>query len=182
MQIEISDVTLARLQKFAVPLIDSIETVIEKLADAYERNQSPQPNGGGKPAQSAVEPRQFDAKSPPSLTHTKLLSAKLNGSQPREVKWNGMLIEAIRLAKAKAQNHDELRRLVSVNFVQGKREDDGYHFFPDMNLSVQGQDANAAWKGAYQIAQQLGISIEAEFQWRAKDGAAFPGVTGRLSA
>jgi hypothetical protein len=90
-------------------------------------------------------------------------------------------VEAIRQAKASV-TPDELRRLVSVNFVNGKREDEGYHFFADMDLSIQGQDATTVWKAAYRIARQLGIPIEAEFQWRAKDGAAFPGVTGRLSA
>jgi hypothetical protein len=181
-QIEISDAIFARLQKLAVPLVDSIETVIEKAADAFEREQSAHANGSQKPAQSAVQPQQFSAKSPPNLTHTKMLSGKLNGRYPRETTWNGLLVESIRQAKAKASTNDELRRLVPVNFVHGRKDDDGYHFFPDIDLSVQGQDANAAWKGACQIAQQLGLPIEAEFQWRAKDGAAFPGVTGRLSA
>jgi hypothetical protein len=180
-RVELTDATFARLQRLAVPLVDSIETVVEKLINAYEQDHQEQPNGR-KPVQTAVHPRQFDASSPPELKHAKLLSAKLNGRALKEAKWNGLLVEAIRLAKAGARTDDELRRLVPVNFVLKRKEDEGYRFFADIGMSVQGQDANSAWKGAYHIAQQLGIDIEAEFQWRAKDRAAYPGVTGRLSA
>jgi hypothetical protein len=180
-QVELTDATFKRLQDLAEPLVDTIETVIEKLVDAHEQKPSVQ-NGSLNSAQSATEPRRFDALSPPDLTHTKLLSAKLNGTYLREVKWNQLLVEAIRRARKHASTDDQLRRLIPVNFVTGKRDNDGYHFYSDIGLSVQGQEANTAWKGAHHIARQLGISIEAEFQWRVKDGAAHPGVTGRLSA
>jgi len=181
-QIEISDITFSRLQQLAVPLVDSNDTVITKLLDAFARNGSSHPNGTQKPTQHSAEPQKFSASSPPSLTHTKLLAGKLNGKPLREVKWNALLVEAIRLAKAKARTPDELQRLIPVNFVRGKKEIEGYHYIPDIDLSVQGQDADAAWSSAHQIAQQLGLPIEAEFQWRTKDRAAYPGVTGKLSA
>jgi hypothetical protein len=180
-QVELTDSTFKRLQDLAEPLVDTIETVIEKLLDAHGQKPSGQ-NGNLHPAQTAPVPRFFDAISPPDLTHTKLLSAKLNGQYLREVKWNQLLVEAIRLAKKRASTNDELRRLIPVNFVTGKRDTDGYHFYPDIGLSVQGQEAKTAWQAAYHIARQLGVSIEAEFQWRVKDGATYPGVTGRLSA
>jgi hypothetical protein len=178
--IQLSEATFSRLKKFADPLVDTSETVIEKMLDVMEKNSSFLKNGtSASPSSNA---REFSAKSPPSLTHTKLLSASLGGKQIPDPKWNLFLVEAIKLAKAKARTADELRRLILVNFAQGKKEEDGYHFYPELGLSVQGQDANYAWKGAYHIANQLAIPIEAEFQWRMKDDAAFPGVTGRLSA
>jgi hypothetical protein len=186
-QILINDATFARLQRLAVPLVDTMDSLIEKMADAYEGKSSlAQPNGNSKPAQSAsqngVTPLQFEGATPPNLTHAKILSARLDGKELRNPTWNGMLSEAVTLAKARARTDDELRRLILVNFVKGKKEDEGYHFLPAIGLSVQGQDANLAWNGAHHIAKQLGIAIEAEFVWRVKDGAAFPGVTGRLSA
>jgi hypothetical protein len=181
-QIEISDVTFARLQQLAVPLVDSNDTVITKLLDAFARNHSPHPNGSQKPTQRLADPQRFRADSPPSLTHTKLLAGKLNGKPLLEVKWNALLVESIRLAKANARTPDELRSLIPVNFVLGRKEIEGYHYIPDIDLSVQGQDADAAWSAAHQIAQRLGLPIEVEFQWRTKDGAAYPGETGKLSA
>jgi hypothetical protein len=44
--------------------------------------------------------------------------------------------------------------------VKGKKEDEGYRYLADVNLSVQGQDANAAW------AKQLNCPFEVIFAWR----------------
>lgn len=52
----------------------------------------------------------------------------------------------------------------------------------DVGLSVQGQDANGAWRAALHVAQQLRCPLKVTFIWRDnKDGAAFPGVTGQFS-
>jgi hypothetical protein len=50
------------------------------------------------------------------------------------------------------------------------------------SISVQGQDANYAWKGAAHLACELNIPVAAEFVWKDKPGAAHPGVIGRLTA
>lgn len=186
-QILINDATFARLQRLAVPLVDTMDSLVEKMADAYEGKSSLAPaNGNSKQVQGAshngVAPLEFEGATPPNLTHAKILSAKLDGKEFRNPTWNGLLSEAVALAKVRARTDEELRRLILVNFVKGRKEDEGYHFFPAIGLSVQGQDANLAWSGAHHIAKQLGVPIEAEFVWRVKDGAAFPGVTGRMSA
>jgi hypothetical protein len=121
-----------------------------------------------------------EAASPPSLKHTKLLSAELNGKLLRNCNWNALLVEAVRAAKARAKSPDELRTLIIVPFLTNKKEKEGYKFLPDIGLSVQGQDANAAWKASYHIAKQLGLAIKAEFFWRHKGDAAHPGETGVL--
>ena len=178
-QIELSDATFARLQKLAEPLVDSIETVINKLADFYEHEHSTQPNP--PPAPPAESARPFRAASPPDLTHTKVLSVAIEGTPLTTRNWNGLLFEMVRRAKDRLSNGDEANRLIIVNFVHGRKDDEGYRFIPEVGLSVQGQDANAAWMGAYHIARQLGIQVNVEFLWRAKQGAAFPGATGRMS-
>jgi hypothetical protein len=95
--------------------------------------------------------------------------------------WNGLLVEAIRKARANVKTVEDLSRLIIVNFVSGRKEDEGYKYLPEASLSVQGQDANSAWKGAFHIAQQLRCPIEVMFVWRHKEGAAFPGETGCLA-
>jgi hypothetical protein len=91
------------------------------------------------------------------------------------------LDEAIRAAKKRAKSDDDLKRLILVNTAVGKKEDEGYRYLSDAHISVQGQDSNAAWKAVFYIAKQLGIPFEVIFTWRAKEGAAFPGVTGRFN-
>jgi hypothetical protein len=178
-QIAIADATLARLQKYAVPLLDTFDTVINRVFDAYEAHNG---EGNGAAVSESVDTTSaFDPSSPPDLTHTKVLSAKLDGMPlAKGVNWNGMLKQAVRLAKSRVKTADDLKRIVIVNFVPGKREGDGYEYLADADVSVQGQDANNAWRGTLHVAQQLGLPIEVVFLWRRKDNAAFPGETGRF--
>ena len=179
-QIAIADATLVRLQKHAVPLVDTFDTVINRIFDAYE-------NQDRKGADAALatpsdKTRTFEPNSPPDLTHTKVISAKLDGSPlARGVNWNGLLKRAVRLAAHRANTAEDLKRFVIVNFAPGKREGDGYEYLPDADVSVQGQDANNAWRGIFHLARQLNVPVEVVFLWRHKDKAAFPGETGRLA-
>lgn len=189
-QIEISADTLARLKRHAEPLVDTFDTIINKFGDAFEAtvHNGYGHNGSTVMPQTSIEPptplaTTYNANSPPDLTHTKILSAKLNGATvATRVNWNGLLKQMIQTAKTHTNNEDDLRRLISVNFVVGRKEGDGYKYLPDFDLSVQGQDANAAWKGILHLSQQLGIPVDIVFLWRHKPKAAFPGKTGRLVA
>jgi hypothetical protein len=179
-QIAIADATLARLQRHAVPLIDTFDTVINRVFDAYERQDRNDTDAA--PAFPHDAARTFEASSPPDLTHTKVISAKLDGSPvAKGANWNGLLKQAVRLAARRAKTADDLKRLIITNFAPGKREGDGYEYLTDADVSVQGQDANNAWRGLFHLAQQLRVPIEVVFLWRHKEKAAFPGETGRLS-
>jgi hypothetical protein len=179
-QVQIADKTLARLQKHAVALVDTVDTVINRIVDAYENcNGHDHIVAASGPVDTA---KTFDPSAPPDLTHTKVLSAKLDGtSLGKGANWNGLLKQAIRLAKQRAKSADDLKRFVIINHVPGKKDDEGYEYLADADLSVQGQDAKGAWRGVAHIAQQLGISVEVIFLWRHKDRAAFPGETGCLA-
>ena len=67
-----------------------------------------------------------------------------------------------------------------MNIVKGRKEDEGYGYLPDIDVSVQGQDANAACRTVIAAAQALGIPLEIGFMWRPKEGAAYPGERARL--
>jgi hypothetical protein len=178
--VELSSTTFTRLQAHAVPLVDSIETVINRLIDFFESRD------GAPVAAAAGEPnnvRQFNPSTPPNLTHTKVLAIEFAGRplERTQANWNGLLNVAIREAKAASKSAAEFKKLIIVNFVDGQKNDEGYRYLPELKLSVQGQDANGAWKAACHIAQQLDRELTATFVWREKEGAAFPGVTGRFS-
>lgn len=178
--VDLTPGTFSRLQAHAVPLVDTIESVINRLLDAYEaKDGKPVPAGDG--TDSAV--RQFNPNTPPDLKHTKVLAIEFDGMPlPHgEANWNGLLNAAVRAAKARAKSSADLKKLVIVNFVEGQKSDEGYRFLSDVGLSVQGQDANGAWKGSCHIAQQLGYKLKATFIWREKEGAAFPGITGQFN-
>lgn len=179
--VELSATTFTRLQAHAVPLVDNIESVINRLIDLYEsRDGAPAPAAAAGDFENV---RQFNPSAPPGLTHTKVLAIEFRGRgfDRSQTNWNGLLNAAVREAKAAAKSPAEFKKLVIVNFVAGQKNDEGYRYLPDVGISVQGQDANGAWKAACHIAQQLGYPLTATFVWREKEGAAFPGVTGRFS-
>lgn len=178
---DLSPNTFSRLQIHAVPLVDTIESVINRLLDFYESKE-------GAPSQ--VEAlgkketiRQFNPSAPPDLTHTKVLSIEFQGKalERGDNNWNGLLNAAVRAAKSSAKTNSEFKKLIVINFVEGQKTDEGYRYLADVGISVQGQDANGAWKGACHIAQQLGLPLVATFVWREKESAAFPGMNGRMS-
>jgi hypothetical protein len=179
MTIELSDSTIARLQKLAVPLIENFEGLINRLAEFYEQNSPEVPK---LRLEEVSARRRFDPISPPDLRHTKIRSAKFGKKQLANPNWNGLMIEAIRSACTSAATAAELKRLVIVPYTATRKEDEGYKYFPEIKMSVQGQDANSAWKAAFHVAQQLRLPIEVEFIWRQKQGAAHPGEVGRLSS
>ena len=65
--------------------------------------------------------------------------------------------------------------------MQGTTEDEGYGYLPDINISVQGQESNAACRSVIVLAQSLGRGLDIAFMWRPKDKTTFPDEQGRLT-
>jgi hypothetical protein len=174
--ISISQATFERLQKHAIPLIDSFGSVINRVLDAVEEG-SPKT----RPTIPDTNTLRFNPGKPPNLTHTKVVSAKFGDQQIRPANWNRLLDAAVIAAARRSLEFSELRRIVPVNLVRGKKEDEGYHYLSSVDLSVQGQDANAAWRYSLLIAQALRSPIEVSFIWRNKEGAEQPGKGGIMT-
>jgi hypothetical protein len=176
--IELSQMTFTRLQQLAAPFVDTPETVIIRLLDQHESAKEPQTAS----AQEDSGIRRFNADAAPDLTHTKVLTATLGTTtlERGQNNWNGLLNEAVRIAARSTKAPAELKKLVHVNFVEGEKTDEGYHFLPDIGISVQGQDANGAWRAVNHILQQLNVPFIVQFVWREKEGAAHPGAKGKF--
>jgi hypothetical protein len=174
-QITITAATFSRLQKYAEPLIDDIDSVLNKVMDIVENKQA-------SPAPSA-NVKDFSGGSVPSLTFTKLLSAEIGGKvlPKAETTWNHLLTEAIVQAAAKVKDKNVLKQLIIINHTVGKKEDQGYRYIPSLGVSVQGQDAIGAWKAASHILKSLHIPAEVVFVWYDNEKAVHPGQTGKLS-
>src|SRR5215472_6779040 len=90
----------ARFQRLAIPLEDTPLTLFTRMLEVYERhlqrNEHWEAPRHVPPAESSA--RTFDAMSPPSLTHTKVLAIKVDGAVFDERSWNGLLVEMIKRA------------------------------------------------------------------------------------
>ena len=180
-QIAIDDVTLARLQKHAVPLIDTFDTVINRIFDAYEAH-----NGNGDhavPSRPAPVARTFEASSPPDLTHTKVLSAKLDGSTLAKRSRLERTAEAggnLQRGAPRAQTDPQSASSSSTSrTVSGRAMGMSIWLMPTCPCRVRTPTMRGA---AYSTSRSgFGISVEVVFMWRHKEKAAFPGKTGRLA-
>lgn len=179
MKVELSESLVERLKGHAEPLVDTFETVIVRLLDAYDAKN-------GRPVDVAkkldMSVRDFSPLMPPNLKHTKILSATLGSTEltRNQATWNGMLNWCVELAVQNSESIQDLRKWLLVNFVSGQKEDEGYRYLPSVGLSIQGQDANTAWKATFHILRALNYPATIIFSWRDKEDAEFPGLVGRF--
>jgi hypothetical protein len=176
-QILVQDQTFERLQRNAKPFVDTPDTVINRALDVLEQLAV------GAPAKEGhtFPERLIDPRVMPNLTHTKVLDALIDGEAITKANWNSLLDEMLRRAMKRVTSFEELRQLCPVNIVKGRKEDEGYGYLSDIDISVQGQDANGACRALVTAAQGVGVSLDITFMWRSKDSAAFPGERARLS-
>lgn len=173
--------TFSRLQALAIPLVDTIDDVIARLLDENESLKSQaHTNGASAPAQGV---RAFNPYAPPDLTHAKILGVTFNGKKlgRGQDNWNGLLYEAVSVARDRTASDKEFDEVLVVNHVLGDKHDEGYRPIAGTGVSVQGQDANGAWRAVSNIAKQLDIDVSVKFAWREKEGAAHPGETGQMT-
>jgi hypothetical protein len=123
----------------------------------------------------------YPAAAPPSLKFTKPLSIKLEGETlpKQKLYWNLLLFEVIDRAAAKMDKL-ALRHAILVNKKEKKYVLDGYRYIENAGLSVQGSEAKNAWKATIHLIKAAGLSVEVDFQWETKEGAAHPGKVGRM--
>jgi hypothetical protein len=176
---ELLESTVVRLEKFARPF-ETVDELVNRILDTCE---SALDASSSDDIVTDGDVKDFEWQSPPDLTHTKVLSVEFNTMKfPRaDTTWNSLLNEAVRLACQKVESQDELKQLILTNYVVGKKEDEGYRYLDDVGVSVQGQDANAAWKGVARIARRFRLPFDVVFTWRVKKGSSHPGITGRFA-
>lgn len=158
---------------------DNPIAVITRAVDALDRE------GNAAPPPVVVERRDqqladFEALYPPNLTHTKVVSASFDGKPITPANWNRILDAALIHGAQQVGDFAKLQKIAGVNMVKGEKTDEGYHFLPEAGLSVQGQDANAAWRGIVFIAKNLKCDCDVSFLWRNKEGAEHPGKSGSM--
>jgi hypothetical protein len=176
---EISDENFTRIQRLAVPLVDSLDTALGRILNFYEKHNPPS-SGSILPATSmpVLSERVFDPFSPPDLTHTKMTAASFRRSPLELPTWNALLDEVVRTSRRDLGSFDALKKVSLTNLVDGQKTDQGYRYLSDIRLSVQGQSANDAWRSIARLARHLGYHVQVSFVWYFKEAAAFPGESG----
>lgn len=182
-QITISPATFKRLQSHAEPLVDTTESVINRALDALER---PEPDVSDEPG----DERLIDPLKLPNMKRTKILVAAVDGNEVghSERYWNRVMKKMICLAVKHGRTLDEISLLCAQttvngqrqNIVNGQKQAENYAYLPDINVSLRNRSADGACRTIMNIAQNLGIALDIVFEWRDKQGAAYPGQRGRL--
>jgi hypothetical protein len=172
-QVIISDENFLRLQKLAVPLVDTVDTVISKALDALEVGSD----------QTSDKEKIFIAAAAPDLSFTSVRAARVDGRMlpTEETYWNGILVATIRAAWQHGATLNQISSNLLANHYSGVKDEGGYKPIPDVGLSVQGQDAKNAWKSTAYLASAFGIPVEVAFIWQNNPRAALPGQAGRMS-
>ena len=173
--IDLTDELFSRLQKHAVPLVDTPLTVIARALDALEAgDEEPVLNS------RSTGNRSFNPAAAPNLAHTTPKRAQVGDvALPKaQTYWNPIMFAVISEAAKKGVSSEDLLDLLTIPSITGKKEDGGYRYIPEAGLSVQGQDANGAWKQTYRIASSVGIHVQVVFVWQDTPKAANPGSSG----
>ena len=118
----------------------------------------------------------------PGLSFTRILSASVDDGKPEKINWAGLLMKVIGAVKAKGLSGEKLVTELQIAARAAEYTMDGYKFYPELGISVQGQSAMDAWKEVNRLAQKFRIPVEVRFQWRDNDKAQYPGKIGVIRA
>ena len=175
--LEIPESLFTRIQKHAIPFVDLTPiSVIERWADHFEAREVETNNHPTSVSTAPELPgRKFSPLNPPDLMHTRCRGTF--GAHSFR-KWNDLVRTAHTQAFAKAKSFEALRTVTHAQIRKGDHSgDSGYHFVPEIDISIQGVDANHAWQYALSLAQYLKTPLRVSAEWRHNDKAAFPGET-----
>jgi hypothetical protein len=178
--VTLTDETFGMLQSLATPFVDTPETVIASLAAEAINRRAPRPGTGQTSMESSDSPLRLDPDHHDSLTHAKLLSASFDGKELHRAKWNSLLDYVHIVARQRLGSFEALQRASGAHLRSGRYEEDGFHYLPEADLSIQGVDSNFAWAHTLGLARHLRVPVRVRFEWRHKAGAAHPGRTAVL--
>jgi hypothetical protein len=118
------------------------------------------------------------------LSFTSISAASVDGSflAPSETYWNNILFAVMRVAAKRGAATNQITQKLLANYIGGQKEEGGYKHIPEVGISVQGMDANGAWKATSFLANAFGIKVHVTFRWQNNPKAANPGGHAAVSA
>lgn len=117
---------------------------------------------------------------PGDLTHTKILEGWVDNDNVRS--WNHLVYAVHKYALKYYGSFEALKKETHSNILKGSLTERGYRYYPNIGISIQGEDSYDSWEKALYLARKIKVSrIEVVFEWRNKKGALHPGQKGRLA-
>ena len=169
--LDINQNQFERFQKFAEPFVDSHESAFEKVLNLAETMG---------PVAAKISDG-YGLTNLPDLKHTTVIGVRVGSKTTETNYWNSALIEFLKAAKGHGSLVDDTK-ILPANISAQKKTIEGYKWYPDLGLSVQGLAASGVAKTILSLAGKYGIPMELEFFWQDKPEAAKPGQKGKLVA
>ncbi len=179
--IRISDATFENLRLIATWLgtnkpSETIDNLVREKMNTLDLER----DGEEVPLEESGEPIVFEET--PSLSHTRIIAASVNNRDIGKTTWSGLLVSMIQSLHNKGVLGQDLVNTLQVPAKAGAFTHDGYKFYPDLGISIQGQSAPDAWREVRRLADKVNVPVEVRFQWRDKDKAQYPGRIGIIRA
>lgn len=171
--IQISNELYRRFEKLGVPFVDTHESLMDRLisfGEIHSQSLQDQAKSGRVLSEQKLS---FSFSEPPNMTHTQILSWKLNGKALRQKTWNNIIEELLCILHE--QNIDILHQS-SVNVKKGNIRDKGYKHIPEIGVSYQGLSAEDAFRAIKEFSEKYKLDVSIRFYWRDKPNAQFPGT------
>jgi len=112
----------------------------------------------------AVKFEKGDSSSPPDLSFTTRLSGHFGTADVSN--WNELLHAAIVAGVKNGMGIAELKAALSANLRPGIHTNHGFRPVKGTDVSVQGLEANRAWRDSVILARILGIEVQVAFSWQ----------------
>ena len=174
--IQIEEATQKRLKSHAVPLEDSHDTVINRALDALETRKVPIDNDDEmEHNEITINPNRL-----PDLSHTRILSASVDGIVTERPLWYEMRDRLIRIAMERGKSLNWLREKCITDIITGRAEKGHYIYLRDCGISIPRDSAPRSFQTVVNIALALSIPVRIEVIGRVKASPAFRGKRAML--
>lgn len=121
--------------------------------DYYENREITRPLKTANFIENNNNLKNLNPDSPENLTHTKIINGKF-GNQ-NILNWNKLVDVAHIQAMNAIGDFSDLANFSISGISKGRRSDKGFRFLPEIGISIQGENANHAWKSALHLAKKL---------------------------
>ena len=121
-----------------------------------------------------------DSHSLPRLTFARIRDAKIDGCKVTRASWNRLVALLIIRALHEDVSFEEACRIGASRVVRRRKEDQGFVFYPEGGISVQGREADLAGRAAVALAERLHVDLDVGFQWLREKDALRPGDKARF--